>query len=223
MACKARLSAMFPTLINALRETLFMVLSASLMTILIGIPLGIFIANLAAVDNKPVRGIYYIFFSLMHLAKFIPYLLIMLLFIPLMNWLINKHYSYSVASVIPLATAGILLLAHRIYTATFSLYNQWQATGKAMGASKFQTFWLIILPESLPEIITASSKTCALMVGFSTIGGALGAGGLGQLAIEKSINQTDPLVVLSSIAILVVLQQLIEYTGNIVVRQTQPR
>lgn len=214
---------MFQILLNALRETLYMVGMASLISIIIGIPLGMLSAQIAATNNKPIKGIYYLLLSIMELGKSIPYLLLMLLFIPLSNWLINHSISYTSASILPLATAGSLLLARRVYNIMHTLSTQWLATSKALGANPKQTLWLILLPEGLPEIIVATTNTCSLIVGFSTIAGALGAGGLGQLAIEKSIAQPNLLYVLMSIVILVVIQQLIEYTGTLVVQQTQPR
>lgn len=214
---------MFPTLISALRETLFMVLAASLITILIGIPLGSLLANIVTIDSKPAKGLYYAFYTLIELVKSTPYLLTMLLFIPLINWLIVHRISYHIAAIVPLSTVGSLILARQVYTIVQEQSNNWSATSKAMGATRSQTFWLILLPECLAAIIVASANTCSLIVGFSTIAGALGAGGLGQLAIEKSIHEPNlPLVVLC-IAILVVIQQLIEYTGVIVIKQTQPR
>lgn len=214
---------MFQILINAVRETLFMVLSASALSIAIGIPLGILIAHIAASQNKPAKGMYYLLAAIMDLAKSVPFLMIMLLFIPLTNWFINHSVAYTTATILPLTVAGTLLLAHKVYTVLYDLSVQWNATGKAMGATKQQALWLILLPESSAEIIKASTNTISLILSFSTIAGALGAGGLGQLAIEKSIEQPNLLYVLLSILILVVLQHLIQYTGAKVVQQTQPR
>ena len=210
-------------LISALRETLFMVLASSLITIVVGIPLGSLLANIATIDSKFIRSVYYVFFSITQLAKTIPYLLIMLLFIPVINWIIAHNVPYHIATIVPLATAGSLVLARRVYSIVSEQYAIWLSTSKSMGATKSQTFWLILLPESLGPIILASANTCSLIVGFSTVAGALGAGGLGQLAIEKSIHEPNIPLVLLCIAILVVIQQLIEYTGTIVVQQTQPR
>lgn len=214
---------MFPTLLDSLRDTLVMVLSAGLLSILIGIPLGTLVASIAASNTKPVKGIYYFCYTLMQIAKFSPYLLIMLLFLPVTNWLINNQVTYTNATILPLAAAGSLLLARKVYDIMYNLAQQWLATTKAMGANLQQTIWLILLPEGLPDIIRASAHTCSLIVGFTTIAGALGAGGLGQLAIEKSISQPDPIYVILCLAILVVLQQLIEYTARLVIQQTKPR
>ena len=214
---------MFPTLINALRETLFMVLASSLLTIVIGIPLGALFANIATIDNSLIRSIYYAFYTITQLAKTIPYLLIMLLFIPLIDWLIGHKISYHIATIVPLTTAGSLVLAGKVFNIVSEQYATWSIPSKSMGATKNQTFWLILVPECMSAIILASANTCSLLVGFSTIAGALGAGGLGELAIEKSIHDPNIPLVLACIAILVVIQQLIEYTGTVVVQQTQPR
>jgi len=214
---------MFPTLISALRETLFMVGSASLATVCIGIPLGLFTASLADSPFKIIKGIYYLFFSVIQFVKHTPYLFIMLLCIPLSNWLITRNISYIASTVIPLSIVGSLLLAQKVELIISKLYKQWSATAKAMGANKRQTLWLILLPESFLEILGASFHTCSLIVAFSAVAGALGAGGLGQLAIEKSINEPEPLYVIACILILVAIQQVIQYTGTLVVQQKQSR
>jgi D-methionine transport system permease protein len=115
------------------------------------------------------------------------------------------------------------LLARSVFKIIFDITEQWHATAKSMGATPIQTLRFIVLPESMPEIIRTSAHNCGLIVTFSAIAGALGAGGLGQLAIEKSIHDPSPILVLLSILIVVVMQQLIEYTGTLVVQQTQPR
>ncbi len=214
---------MFPTLISALRETLVMTLAASAFAILIGIPLGLLIAMLATAQNKILQSIYYALFTILELANTTPYLLIMLLFIPLSNLLISYNISYTAATIIPLATAGSLILAHKINKLFISLAAKWAANTKSMGATKLQVIRYILIPESLPEVVNTITHTCGAIVGFSTIAGALGAGGLGQLAIEKSIHNPAPLYVVACIAMLVALQQLIIYTGALVLQQTQPR
>ena len=214
---------MFQILINALRETLIMVCAASVATLLIGIPLGILVAQSANSTNKLIKGVYYLFSSTIELAKIVPYVLIMILFIPLSNFLIRHGISYTSATIIPLATAGRFLLARSVFKIIFDLTGQWNSTAKSMGATPIQTLRFIVLPESMPEIIRVSAHSCGLIVTFSAIAGALGAGGLGQLAIEKSIHEPNPMIVLLSILMVVVMQQLIEYTGTLVVQQTQPR
>lgn len=212
---------MFPTLINALRETVFMVLCASAITVLVGIPLGILTATLANSHNKLVKGIYYMLFTAMQCAKITPYLLLMVLFIPLSNWFIDHKVSYSVATIIPLSTAGVLLLANKIFLQLDALSKKWHSTAKSMGATTQQAMWLILLPESYPDIIRNSATICSFMVGFSAIAGALGAGGLGQLAIEKSINDPNPPFVILSVLILIAMQQLIQLSGTIAVQHKQ--
>lgn len=223
MAYKARLLVMYQILISALRETLFMVGTASLITVCIGIPLGVFIASIESSPFKLIKGLYYLFYSLIQFVKFTPYLLIMLLCIPLSNILINHNISYIASTVIPLSIVGSLLLAQKVHEIMSGLSEQWSSTSKAMGASATQTLRLILLPEGLQKIFGSCFHVCSLIVGFTAVAGALGAGGLGQLAIEKSITEPEPLYVIACILMLVALQQLIQYTGTLVVQQKQPR
>lgn len=214
---------MYQIIFNALRETLYMVVSASLLSILIAIPFGMLLASIADNNNRLVQSVFYFFYSILQVTVNIPYLMLMLLFIPATNWLINNSVTYTSATIIPLTVAGTLFLTNKVFRLMSSLIAKWQATSKAMGANKKQLFLFILIPEGLATLIAESANTCALMVGCSIIAGALGAGGLGQLAIEKSIHDPNPTCVILSILILVALQQLFKYTGTLVVQQMQPR
>jgi len=214
---------MFQILINALRETIYMIFFASIFSMALGIPFGMLMMKLATTENKTIKAIFVVCNSTLQFAKYTPYLLIMLLFIPLTNWLIIHGISYTTATLLPLTTVGTLLLAQRVYRILLDLNGQWQGITKALGATQKQSLFLILLPEARTDLIKAATDTCVLVLGFSIIAGALGAGGLGQLAVEKSINEPDHLCMLLSIILLVVIQQLIAYTGHLVIQHTQPR
>lgn len=207
---------MYPTLLNALRETLVMVGFASLITIIVGVPIGILTAALATSHNKLLQGIHYLLLGSMQFARIMPYLLLMLFFIPLSNWFIDHKISYTNATVVPLATAGAFLLAYKVYLKIQDVTQHWSTTAKALGATPQQSLWLIIIPECTTDIIKNCASVCSLIVGFSAVAGALGAGGLGQLAIERSINEPDPLLVILCISLLIAMQQMISLTGNLV-------
>ena len=123
---------MYQILINAFRETLYMVLTAGLFTILIGIPLGMLIANIGTSQNRAVQVIYYISYTILTTIQSIPYLLLMLLFIPTTNWMITKNISYTTATILPLTVAGALMLAQKSFIITKEILANWQATTKSM-------------------------------------------------------------------------------------------
>jgi D-methionine transport system permease protein len=210
---------MLPILVNALRETLYMVLYSTLLSLLIGLPLGVLIANISESHNRLVKKFFTVVHSSMLVATAIPYLLVMLLFIPMTNWLINHNVNFTTATIIPLSTAGSLLLALKVFEVINVLKDKWRTTTKAMGANNQQSFWLIFLPEGLGSMVHAAAQTSASIVSFSIIAGAFGAGGLGQLAIEKTITEPNYKYALVSIVLLVAIQQLIKYTGYLVVPQ----
>lgn len=214
---------MFPILVNALRETLYMVLYSALFSILIGIPLGIFIASIANSQRRDIKALHMILDTGLLVINAIPYLLMMLLFIPITNKLITHNISYLTATILPLSITGSLMLAYSVNQTFYALIQRWQSTAKAFGATQKQSLILILFPESLHNLVNAIATTCSTLVGFSIIAGALGAGGLGQLAIEKSIQDPNINYVLACIAMLVAIQQLFKYTGVLVVQHTDTR
>lgn len=207
-------------LLNALRETLIMVATAGTIAFIISVPLGIFIASISNSPYKSVQLIYKLLFNIIKLIRGIPFLLLIVLFIPITNWLISKQFSYMAATIAPLATAGILMLTVKVNDITYDIQQKWSATCKQFGASLKQSIFMVVLPEALPKFLVETTNTLAALISFSIIAGALGAGGLGQLAIEKSITDPNPPIVLGAILLVVAIQQLIKYTGSLVVQQT---
>ena len=106
---------MLPILINALRETLYMVLYSSLLSIVFGIPLGMLAAMVAQSPHGFNRFVLSILNFAMVTIKTLPYILVMLLFIPTTNWLINHQISFTTATIVPLTVAGSLLLANAVF------------------------------------------------------------------------------------------------------------
>lgn len=209
---------MFQILIDALRETLLMVMYGSLFSMLLGIPLGLLVASIADAQNRFGKAMFIALQGLLQFGGTIPYLFIMLLLIPCTNWLISHKISFTTATIIPLTIAGTTMLAQSIAQQLILSNNKWQNTIKALGANKKQALLLIVLPESLDSIIKACANTAAAIVGFSCIAGAFGAGGLGQLAIEKTITEPNFLYAFISITILVALQQIFKYTPLLIIQ-----
>lgn len=207
-------------LLNALRETLIMVATAGSIAFLISVPLGIFIASISNSPYKSIKILYQFLFNMIKLIRGIPFLLLIVLFIPVTNWLIAKKLSYMTATIAPLATAGVLMLTVKVNDITYDILQKWSATCKQLGATTKQSIFMVVLPEALPKFFTETANTVSALVSFSIIAGALGAGGLGQLAIEKSITDPNLPLVLGSILLVVAIQQLIKYTGSLVVQQT---
>lgn len=210
---------MLPTLINALRETLYMVLYSTLFSMLIGIPFGMFLSGIANSPNRFSRKLFGFSYNLLQMIKAVPYILVMLMFIPLTNWLINHRVSFTSATIVPLTVAGSLLLAQAVYDIFAELRNKWQGNIKAMGANKTQTLFMILLPESVGSILEACANVSSTIVGFSIIAGAFGAGGLGQFAIEKSITEPNITYAVISILTLIAIQQIFKYTAILFIPQ----
>lgn len=210
---------MLPTLINALRETLYMVLYSTLFSMLIGIPFGMFLSGIANSPNRFNRNLFGLSYNLLQIVKAVPYILVMLMFIPLTNWLINHRISFTSATIVPLTVAGSLLLAQAVYDIFSELRNKWQSNIKAMGANKSQTLFMILLPESIGSVLEACANVSSTIVGFSMIAGAFGAGGLGQFAIEKTITEPNVTYAVISILTLIAIQQVFKYTAILFIPQ----
>lgn len=208
---------MFPILINALRETLYMVLYSSLFSVMLGIPLALMLTKLAQSKDGFGKFLFSSLNSVVQSVNAIPYILVMLFFIPTTNWLINHQVSFNSATIVPLTVTGTLILTKDLYTHFLTISNKWNKNIRSMGASNSQSIWYILLPESYVNIVESCASVSSKMVGFSIIAGAFGAGGLGQLAIEKTITEPNLLYSILSIITLIAIQQILKYTALIIV------
>ena len=214
---------MFPILFESLRETFTMVLFSSLLTLFVGVPLGLIIANNARQKTLPQKGLFRFLFFSTSLVKAIPYLLVVALFVPVVNWLTRHQVSSVFAAILPLTLAGVPLLAHHIYQAIKKLPKELFDIAENFGASNRQTLFHILLPEAFPDIVRAITNTIVTLFGFSIIAGALGAGGIGQLAVERSLEHPNPYTIMLLIGIFIILIQIIERTGGYIAEKISKR
>lgn len=209
---------MFQTILNSIQETLYLVMSASLLSISAALPCAIMISMHNQQHNVVFKHLARASELFLRLIQAIPFLLILVMFIPLTNHLVMNGASYMNATIVPLALIGFFYLLQRVNQDIVQQQQRWRKTAKIFGASKLQLFRLIIWPDVRAQIVLACSDTVVILIGCATVAGALGAGGLGQLAIESSIGQPQPYLVIASILSVVALQVIFRYTGRMTAR-----
>lgn len=204
---------MLHELLNALEETLFMVFAAGLLTWMLGLPMGILlsITNTGKIlENKLV---YKILYFCIHTTRSVPYIALMIVMIPLTQFLVGA-YEGCIAAVVPLTLAAIPHFAQFSEKALNRIQPGIIEAAKTIGATTFQIIYKVLIPEALPNIIKALTLTLIHLIGYSTIAGAVGAGGLGSLIIEKGYHAFHFDYVLATVVILVLLLHIIQFSGN---------
>ena len=204
---------MFHTLVNAFQETLFMVLTAGFLTVLLGLPLGFLIFKQQA-NHSPLLKF---FKMLVQVTESTPYVIIILALVPMIQFLMDnileQHLNPAMIAVIPLTLSSIPYFSRALANALDKVPQGLIEVAKSMGATPLQIVRKILIPESLPYIIKSLTQTLVQLIGLSILVGALGYGGLGQLVVNKGYPSLDIPYLIATLLILITLVQLIQRSG----------
>lgn len=203
----------FTLLFEPLLQTVYMVCASAFFSCVAGIPLGII---LFSCKNKYLHlnptG-YWIISAGVNILRSIPYIILMIALIPISRLLTGTSIGTN-AAIVSLTVAAIPFVARLIETALGEVPNGLIETGLSIGASSNQILFYILLPEALPAIVQGITLTLINLVGYSAMAGAIGGGGLGDLAIRYGYQRFDITIMILTILVLILLVQIIQTFGN---------
>jgi len=209
---------MFPALINATLETLYMVFGAGLLALLLGGPIGIILYVTAPQRFWANQSLHQSLGIVVNITRSIPFIILMIALIPFTRWIVGTAIG-TTAAIVPLAIGAAPFLARIVESALNEISSGLVETGQAMGATPMQIIYKILLPEALPNLIRGLTTTLIALVGYSAMAGAVGGGGLGSLAYHYGYQRFDTMVMVSTIIILILLVQIIQWVGEHVARR----
>lgn len=207
---------------SALLETLYMVAGSALFGNLIGIPLGILVVVTGPGHILPNAFIHRVTGVVVNIGRSIPFIILMVAIIPFTRWVVGTSIG-TTAAIVPLAVAAIPYIARLVETALNEVDLGVIEAAQSMGATPWQVIYKVLLPESLPALVLGVTITTISLVGYSAMAGAIGAGGLGDLAIRYGYQRFRGDVMLQTVIVLVVLVQLIQMVGNAIARRVDHR
>jgi ABC-type methionine transport system permease subunit len=205
-----------PSLIwPALRQTLEMVAITSVAVGVVGLTLGVVLHNTSSHVSAvfPKRSAYAVANGVVNIGRSMPFLILMAFLIPFTRLLVGTSVGIA-AAVVPMSVAGIPWFARIVENALRNLPDDLVAASLAAGASPRQAILSAQVSEGLPALIGAFTIAVVGIVDFSALAGAIGAGGLGFLALDYGYNRFDSHVMLATVLTIVVLVQLIQFVGN---------
>ena len=206
---------------QSLGETMYMVAVSSFLSAFFGIPLGVLllvtdkghILENAAI-NKPLGAV-------VNMLRSIPFIILMVAIIPLTRIIAGSSIG-TTAACVPLTLAAIPFAGRLVETALKEVPFGLVEAAQSMGASPFQIIYKVLVPEALPTIIDSMTNVIVNLISYSAMAGAIG-GGLGDLAIRYGYQRFRLDVMLATIAILVIVVQLIQSLGNYLARRVNKK
>jgi D-methionine transport system permease protein len=196
-------------------ETLYMVAMSLFFAIVLGIPLGVLTTITRPGHILPNKYLNFILDGIINIGRSIPFIILMVAVIPFTRMVVGTSIGTN-AAVVPLSLAAIPFMGRVTDNAILEVDNGVIESAQSMGASPSQIVFKVLLPESLPAIILGLTLTAISLVSYSAMAGAIGGGGLGDIAIRYGYQRFQLLIMLETIVILVVMVQVIQRIGNLI-------
>lgn len=209
-----------------LRETgvtLYITLMATLVAILIGLPLGIILVTGDSKGihplPKPLMGFLN---GMINLLRSAPFIILIVVLMPITRAIVGKAVG-NAAVIVPLIIASFPFVARLVEASMREINPNIIEMSLASGATTLQTVLHVMLPESVPSLITAFTTAITTILGYTAMSGAVGGGGLGNLAITQGQQRYNQAVLLAALIVLVILVIIFQTFGNWLARKSDKR
>jgi D-methionine transport system permease protein len=209
-------------LVQALRDTLLMVGASAAIALLAGIPLAVLLVLTAPNGLLTAPRFHRVAGAIVNAFRATPFIVLLVALIPLTRLITGTTIGVW-AAVVPLAISATPFFARIAEVSLREVDHGLIEAAQAMGCRRWHIVRHVLLPEALPGIIGGFTITIVSMIGASAMAGAVGAGGLGDLAIRYGYQRFDSRVTAIVIVVLIVLVSLVQFTGDFWVRRLKSR
>jgi D-methionine transport system permease protein len=200
---------------DAFLESLIMVGTAGLVAFAAGIPLAVVLVTTSIGGIYEMPRLNRVLGSIINGFRSTPFIILLVALIPFTRLIVGTSIGLW-AAVVPLSIAATPFFARIAEVSLREVDHGLVEAAQAMGASRWQIIVHVLLPEALPGIIRGFTITLVSMIGSSAMAGAVGAGGLGDLAMRYGYQRFDTTVMVSVIAVLIVIVTVVQSTGDLI-------
>ena len=204
---------MMPLLSKALGETIYMVIVSMAISTAIGIPLGVLLHVTSKGEILDAPMVNRTVGAVVNAVRSIPFIILMVAIIPLTRLIVGSAIG-TTAAMVPLVIASVPFIGRQVETSLREVPRGLVEAALSMGATPMQIITSVLLPESMPGIVSQLTTVIIALVGESAMAGAIGGGGLGDLAIRYGYQRFRPDIMIATVVILIVLVQLVQFMGN---------
>lgn len=209
-------------LLTGTTDTLIMVGVSAIVAFLIGLPMAVVLVSTSEHGIYPSKPINQALGWMVNITRSVPFLILMVALIPITRWIVGTSYGVW-AAVVPLTLAATPFFARIAEVSLREVDQGLIEAAQAIGCNRKQIIWYVLLPEALPGIVAGFTVTLVTMINSSAIAGAIGAGGLGDIAYRYGYQRFDMQIMLAVIVVLVILVMLVQATGDTMSNQLDKR
>jgi D-methionine transport system permease protein len=215
-------STMIDMFLEGIGATLYMTLVSTFFGYVLGLPLGVLL-NISNVDGIiPNKVLYKILDVIVNLFRSIPFLILLILVMPLTKLIVGKSYG-STATIVPLVIAAAPFIARMVESSLNEVDKGVVEAAQSMGATPWTIITKVLIAEAKTSLLVGMTIALGTILGYSAMAGTVGGGGLGDIAIRYGYYRYNTPVMVVTIVILVVLVQILQGIGMMVSRKLDKR
>lgn len=201
---------------SATGETLVMVFFSTLFSLILGLPIGVLLHVTSSEEQggiipQPIFN--NILGRIVNVLRSFPFIILMILLIPLSRLIVGTSIGTK-ATIVPLSIAAAPFVARIIESALKEVDPGVVQAAKAMGSTNAQIIIKVLIPEAMPSLVSGVTLTIINLIGYSAMAGAIGGGGLGDLAIRYGYQRFRPSYMVAAVLVILILVEVIQVAGN---------
>ena len=208
--------------VPAIFDTLMMTGLSTVFAVIIGTLLGLVLVQTGKGGLTPNKGIYQALSFVVNLVRSLPFIIGIIMLIPVTRLIVGTS-SGSLATVVPLVILSAPFFARLVESNLLAVDPGKIEAAQMMGASNRQIRWGVLIREAMPSLIQSITTLAITLIGYSAMAGAVGGGGLGQMAINYGYNRWQDDVMISTVVAIIVIVQVIQLIGDLISRRLDHR
>ena len=198
---------------TATGQTLIMVFFSTLFSFILGAPLGVLLCITAEGNLIPKPVLHQLIDRVVNVLRSFPFIILMILLFPFSRLIIGTSIG-TAATVVPLSIAAAPFVARVIESTLLEIDRGVIQAALAMGSSTMEIIFKVMIPEALPPLVAGITLTIINLIGYSAMAGAIGGGGLGDLAIRYGYQRFRSDIMLAAVIVILVMVELIQFIGT---------
>ncbi len=213
---------LFNLLLNGLGETIYMVGVSLLIAAVFGLPIGVLLVITGPEHIHPHRVLHTSFSTVVNIGRSLPFIILLVAIVPFTRLVVGTSIG-TVGAIVPLSVSAIPFFARLVETNLLEVDRGVIEAAQAIGATTWQIILKVLLPEAKSGLVLSVTNTAVSLISYSAMAGAVGGGGLGDLAIRYGYQRFQPDVMLATVVILIILVQGIQSLGDWIARKINHR
>ncbi len=202
--------------------TLYMTIFSTALGYLFGLPMGVLLTISDKEGLKPNTVLYKILDVIANIVRSVPFLILLILLIPFTRFVVGKSYGPT-ATVVSLTVAAIPFIARMVESSLKEVDAGVIEAARSMGAGTLQIVWKVMLVEARTSLINGATIATATILGYSAMAGAVGGGGLGDVAIRYGYHRYEADIMFITVVLLILLVQLFQTAGTRIANRLDKR